>query len=120
MSGICLGEARIKRARILPLRAGPATPFALVAQHLWGTACDFDSDGNSESPSATDWTELTAILRPECRARIDVDPVESVGSGAHEPLVLRIHSSDESLARRAAEFLLARCGGTLTREKPMA
>lgn len=89
---------------------GPRPPFADVAHHLWGRIA-FDSDGNSEGPADSNWTELTLIRRPECDERVDVTPV-----GA-DPLVLRISSSTPGLARRAAEFLARSCGGRLKRER---
>lgn len=39
--------------------------FILVAHHLWGNDCDFDSDGNDDEAPAGGWTELTVSLRPE-------------------------------------------------------
>jgi hypothetical protein len=86
---------------------GPRPPYYLVAEHLWGAA-DVDSDGNSTDRDATDWTELTLILRPHFRERIDVDPVKGA-----EPLTLLIKSEDRSLAQKAAAFLLAQAGGRL-------
>jgi hypothetical protein len=88
---------------------GPRPPFYLVADHLWGKGCNVDADGNSATRDATDWTELTLILRPDYQARVDVDPVEGA-----QVLTLRISSEQELLARRAAVFLAAHSGGTLT------
>ena len=81
-----------------------------LAQHLWGIGCDIDSDGNSSSPDATDWTELTIRLRSSDNERIDIDPV-----GPAEPLVLSIRSENEELASRTAIFLQHVTGGALVR-----
>jgi hypothetical protein len=78
---------------------GNRPPFYDLAQHLWGIGCNVDSDGNSSSPDATDWTELTLRSRSNDNARIDVDPV-----GHTELLVLSIRSENEELASRAAMF----------------
>ena len=89
---------------------GPRPPFSEVAYELWGRV-DFDSDGNSETPGDPNWTELTVIRRPSYDQRVDIDPV------LEAPLVLKISSGTPGLARRAAEFLVRSCGGTLTRER---
>ena len=90
--------------------AGKRPPFYELAQHLWGVGRDVDSDGNSSSPDATDWTELTIRLRRGENERVDVDPV-----GPAEPLVLSIRSENEELASRAAIFLQHVTGGDLVR-----
>ena len=89
---------------------GPRPPYYEVAHHLWGADCNFDSDGDSYDRETTQWTELTVALRPDLIERVDVDPIDKDG-----PLVLKIESMHEELARRAAEFLRDRSGGTLTR-----
>jgi hypothetical protein len=91
---------------------GPRPPYYQVAHELWGDR-DFDSDGDSNSPDANDWTELTISLRPDCVERIDIDPFGSTGG-----LVLCIKSASEDLVRRAARFLAERSGGTLTASAP--
>ena len=95
---------------------GPRPPYYKLAEHLWGSGCDYDSDGNSGHPEAHDWTELTVSLRAarwqqdvDDHDRVDVHPV-----GAGEPLVLAIVSDQEELARRAAVFLHREAGGELT------
>lgn len=90
---------------------GPRPPYGDVAAHLWGEGCDIDSDGDSDPSDATDWTELTVILRPALRLRLDVDPVEGA-----QPLTLWIRSEDETTAAKAAAFLAARAGGELRRQ----
>ena len=85
---------------------GPRPPYYLVAEHLWGGA-DFDSDGNSTTPSDTNWTELTVQLRPDCIERVDIDPV------CNDPLVLKIASESPALAKSAADFLVTSTGGKL-------
>lgn len=94
---------------LLLVGPGPRPPFRLVSEHLWGADADVDSDGNSAQADSTDWTELTLTLRPAYRERIDIDPVEG-----GVKLALRIKSNNQSLARQAADFLLAHCGGRLT------
>lgn len=100
-------------AQLLLTAPGPRPPYYRVARHLWGQNADFDSDGDSTSPDATDWTELTLALRDDGGVssdseRVDIDPV-----GA-EPLVLAVVSESSELARKTAEFLRSECGGELT------
>lgn len=102
-------------ARFILRAPGPRPPYYQVAEHLWGSGCKFDSDGNSDHPNATDWTELTVTRRPAPNEqdfaeteRVDIDPV-----GAR-PLVLAIASDNANLARKAAEFLHRQAGGELT------
>jgi hypothetical protein len=92
---------------------GPRPSYVEVADHLWGEGCNIDSDGDSDPRDATDWTELTLILRPDLEERVDVDPIEGA-----VPLTLWIRSDDEALAARTATFLAARTGGELRRQKP--
>lgn len=89
---------------------GNRPPYYALAEHVWGLGCDIDSDGNSSTPDATDWTELTIRLRSKAEERIDVDPV-----GSTEPLVLSIRSENGELAHRAAVFLRDAAGGELTK-----
>lgn len=95
------------------IKPGPRPPFGQVAANLW---CDapFDSDGNSESPGDSSWTELTIALRPECKQRVDIDPV------CDSPLVLKVVSSSPSLAEQAARFLALHTQGQLAQEWPAA
>lgn len=37
-------------------------PYGRVADHLWGSKANIDSDGNSRTPDDTQWTELSLIL----------------------------------------------------------
>ncbi len=104
-------------ARFLLSAPGPRPPYYRVAEHLWGEGCDFDSDGDSSEPAATDWTELTVTLRgkaweqdAEIEERVDIDPVDADGL-----LVLAIKSDNETLARRTAEFLQGTAGGKLSK-----
>jgi hypothetical protein len=89
---------------------GNRPPYYALAEHIWGAGCDIDSDGNSSSPDATNWTELTMSLRPRGDERIDIDPLS-----ATEPLVLSIRSEKAELAHRAAIFLRDATGGHLTK-----
>lgn len=101
--------------RFLLTAPGPRPPFFRVAEHLWGPDSDYDSDGNSRTPEASDWTELTLSLRApqwqqdNTEQRVDVDPVDADG-----PLTLAIVSNDDDLASRAAAFLHREAGGELT------
>jgi len=84
-----------------------------VAYHLWGSGCDFDSDGNDDQPPPGGWTELTVALRPDCEERVDVDPLDDILL-----LVLVIRSESEDLARRAALFIQSKAGGDLSDSSP--
>ena len=86
---------------------GPRPAYYLIAEHLWGAGCDIDSDGNSSSSEDSEWTELTLSLRGESGQHLEIDPLPS------QPLVLVVRSSQETLARRAAEFIVSVSGGTL-------
>jgi hypothetical protein len=87
--------------------------FPSLAYHLWGKGCDFDSDGNDDEPIEGGWTELTIALRPECKERVDIDPLDD-----REPLVFVIKSDDDGLARRAAAYLQSYSGGEIQRVRP--
>jgi hypothetical protein len=101
-------------ASLYLISPGPRPPYHALAEHLWGAGCNVDSDGDSDTPDSSDWTELTLILRSglEDGPRIDVDPVEGPS------LTLAITSDDEALAARVAEFLIEQAGGTLSSERP--
>ena len=88
---------------------GPRPPFATVAEHLWGTGVDFDSDGDSRTPDDPNWTELT-VIRRDARERIDIDPVEEA------PLTLQVVSESRELGLQAATFLAHVTGGHLVEE----
>jgi hypothetical protein len=100
-------SSRESRTEIRVQVNGPRPPCAQVAEHLWGAGVDFDSDGDSTSPSDLHWKELTVERRVPPGERIDIDPVSDV------PLVLKVVASSQSLARRAAEFLRDRTNGHL-------
>lgn len=88
---------------------GGARPsIAAVAEHLWGPGVDFDSDGNSVTAEATNWTELTVAKRPDCEERVDVDPASEA------PLILKVVSASRDLAARTATFLAASSDGRMT------
>jgi len=93
---------------------GPRPPYYRIAEHLWGAGCDIDSDGDSDQPDATDWTELTIVLRSGGgdEPRVDIDPLD------RPSLVLCVQSDDAALAEKAAEYLRKEAGGTLSRERP--
>ena len=92
---------------------GTRPPSAFVVRHLWGGECDIDSDGNEDQLLVGGWTELTVALRPECKERVDVDPIDD-----SEPLVLVIRSESSDLAKRTALFLQFHSGGNLSDQPP--
>ena len=87
---------------------GDRPPYGRVADHLWGSKANIDSDGNSRTPDDTQWTELSLILRDnDGEAEIHIDPV------AVFPLVLKIRSPNAGLAERTAIFLSDQTAGTI-------
>lgn len=84
---------------------GPRPSFYKVAEHIWGKACDIDSDGNSQTPQDRQWTELTIELRGIAEQRVDIYPVST------EPLILQVCSSSAPLAQKVAQFVVACSGG---------
>ena len=76
---------------------GLRPPFGSVAEHLWGSGVDFDSDGNSSTPGDTSWTEFTIQRRPRYDERIAIDPI------SENPLVLKVMSSSSGLVERATD-----------------
>ena len=93
--------------QIFLISPGPRPAFGLLADFLW-PGRDVDTDGNSDFPASSSWTELTIALRPSCTERIDVDPV------SQSPLVLKVSATSPELASRVATFLQERSGGTLS------
>ncbi len=55
---------------------GEMPAYYKIADFLWGDGANIDSDGNSENPNSTNWTELTLILRSDTEQRIDIDPID--------------------------------------------
>ncbi|TBO27462.1 hypothetical protein EYS42_16810 [Aquabacterium lacunae] len=86
---------------------GPRPAYYKVAEHLWGTGCDFDSDGDSAQPDDPSWTELTVTLRGQSSERVDIDPVSL------QPLVLKVRAAHVALCRRAAAFVASYAGGSV-------
>lgn len=82
---------------------GELPPFYKIADFVWGEGSDFDSDGNSSTPEATDWSELTLILRNDASKRIDIDPID--GDARH----LKLMASNEKLANSVVSYL-QQCG----------
>lgn len=74
-------------------------PFSVVATFLWGQETDFDSDGNSITPSDASWTELTLISRADRIERVDITPSQT------SPLVLKVASNGHRLAHKVAYFI---------------
>ncbi|GHA21856.1 hypothetical protein GCM10008090_34720 [Arenicella chitinivorans] len=81
--------------------AGEMPPFYDIAEFLWGKGVDIDSDGNSDHPSSTTWSELTIILRSDLSQRVDIDPAED-GS-------LKVSSQNGELLSRVISYL-RNCG----------
>ncbi len=98
--------------RFFLVSPGPRPPFYEVVDHVYGRDSNVDTDGNSMTREAVDWTELYMAQRPE------MEPVVSVLPVNEQATVLCIESSSEPLARRTAEYLQQRCGGTLTDTPP--
>ncbi len=78
-------------------------PYYKIADYLWGSDANIDSDGNSESPESTEWDELTLMLRDDTEQRIDIDPIE--GDGKH----LLLRASNEQLQSKVVSYL-KECG----------
>ncbi len=93
---------------------GPRPPFYTVAAHLWGSAVDFDSDGDARFPDDPAWTELTVIHRGAENERVDVDPVQEA------PLVLQVAGTSEALAMRTARYLADATGGEIVAPPPFS
>jgi hypothetical protein len=102
--------------RVLLKSPGPRPPYYKLAEHLWGANCIIDSDGDSIPPDIQFWTELTvAPTGPGDPERLDIDPI--VDSAGHLSLLIR--SASESIAVRAAEYLLQTAGGELRMLSPV-
>jgi len=86
---------------------GPRPAYHLIAEHLWGAGCNIDSDGDSRTPDAHDWTELSLSLRGAPGQQLDIDPV------ATEPLALVVRSPHADICRKAAAFIVSFSGGTV-------
>jgi hypothetical protein len=87
---------------------GPRPAYYLVADHLWGRGCNFDSDGDSAPANSTEWTELTLSLRGSAKSQhLSIYPVSLA------PLVLVVRSSDADLCKRAATYIVSCSGGSV-------
>lgn len=89
-------------------RPGPRPAFHLVAEHLWGAGCNYDSDGNSMTALDGEWTELTVALRGAGQ-----DEQLSIDHLPHGPLVLVVRSPSETLCARATQFIVSCSGGAI-------
>lgn len=87
--------------------AGPLPDFYSIAEHLWGTGCDVDSDGDCTASDDHQWTELTLSLRSTPEERLDIDPLSIM------PLALVVRSSRAALCQRAADFIVSVSGGSI-------
>ncbi|HRH76894.1 MAG TPA: hypothetical protein PK129_06050 [Cellvibrionaceae bacterium] len=76
---------------------GEMPPYYEIADFLWGSDADIDSDGNSENPVSTTWNELTLILRSDLSQRVDIDPAENG--------YLKVCSENEDLLTRVIIYL---------------
>ena len=85
---------------VVRIRATTSRPaFWKLAEHLWGTGCDIDSDGDSRTPDDEEWPELTLSLRGKPDQHVTVDPLPE------EPSTLAVRSTDPGLAKKAAAYL---------------
>ena len=80
---------------------GAMPPYYEVAYALWGEGVDFDSDGDSSTPEATDWRELTVILRADVGQRVDIDPTD------RDQDIVKIVATSSQLLEQTCEFLKA-------------
>lgn len=88
-------------------------PYGWVADKLWGSEANVDSDGNSRTPDDTQWTELSLILRDDGdEAEIHIDPVVA------SPLILKIRSPNAGLAEQTAQFLSEHTQGIIKLSMP--
>ena len=85
---------------------GPRPPYYHLSDTLW-PGVSIDSDGDSVTPDASDWTELTIINREDETQRIDIDPE------SEDPLILIVRSEVKELAEFSANFLVKHSEGTI-------
>ena len=81
-------------------RIGPRPPFGEVVAHVFGVGANVDTDGDSATPSATDWTWLYMRQRPS-----QGSPVVLVQFADDRPDLMIVSSDDEALAQKTAAFL---------------
>ena len=81
-------------------RIGPRPPFGEVVTHVFGVGAIVDTDGDSATPSATDWTWLYMRQRPS-----QGSPVVLIQFADDRQDRMIISSDDEALARKTAAFL---------------
>jgi hypothetical protein len=94
--------------RIVIREVGQRPPFGEVVNHLYGVGSNIDTDGDSYTPNATDWTWL--YMRD--RATVNAPVVEAVLSEDRDGEMI-VASADLRLARSAADFLAMRSGGKI-------
>jgi hypothetical protein len=75
--------------------------FYRIAEHLWGIGRNADVDGEGDFADDQNRTELSLSLRGSPGYYLGINPISI------EPLVLAVHSPQESLCTTAAEFLVA-------------
>lgn len=95
--------------RLLVDALGPRPPFGEVVDHVYGVGANVDTDGDSSTPGATDWTWLYMCQRPTRDASV----VEVTLSDERDNIMI-VASEDEALAQRTAVFLALRAGGRVT------
>lgn len=89
---------------------GPRPPFFEVVDHVYGSDANVDTDGDSSSRQATDWTWLHMQLRePPYREQPVIEVAMLEGEN-----VMRIASDSPDLAEKTALFLADRTGGAIT------
>ena len=93
---------------------GPRPPSFEVVDYVYGSDDTVDTDGDSSSREATDWTWLYMQLRkPPYREQPVVEVAMLEGEN-----VMRIASDRADLAEKTATFLADRAGGTVSEKLP--
>jgi hypothetical protein len=96
------------------LGPGARLPFYEVVQFVYDASDTVDTDGDSSSREATDWTWLyMQVRKPPYRKQ----PVVEVTMLEGQP-VIRVASDEKTLAEKTAHFLASRTGGTLSLVPP--
>src|SRR5262245_790280 len=98
--------------RFFLISPGPRPPFGEVIDHVYGPTANLDTEGDSATPKSIDWTWLWIALRPAMKPLVEVFPWQD------DATVLCVSSEDEMLARKTADYLHQRCGGTLELAPP--
>lgn len=90
---------------------GERPVFWAIPVFLWGSGCNFDSDGDSYPADSTSWTELYASLRKGK----DTDVID-IAPHQETPLILEVSAPTLEMAARTAYILAYHTGGEIRRE----